>query len=370
MTDDAIFRPEVQWRRGVVRCDGPQSERDRALGTLEDLFLRCGFPSRRDGENVVHDFARLVRLARSPVEVRRGLVRLAWRLTGARRVDLLLQDPVHQHVRRAACWPEPSLVRARDTPPDASTLTLVTDPEGTHVPRAELSPPCAASLRLPLSWQHQILGTLVIFGGPDRDHCPRSRLHRLETLCDMAAAAERAWEATTLAAEVAPPLHDRLTGLHHAAFLDTFLAHALAQARRRREGLSLLILGADRLEGVRREQGHAIADAILQRVARAVVESLRVSDVVARLDRNRLAAVLPAAVADDAVRAARHVVDVVAEAGLTAPTHPPMTASVGIAGYPDHADTPADLRKVASAALALAQARGAGQIGLLSPRRF
>jgi diguanylate cyclase (GGDEF)-like protein len=364
MTDDAVFRPERSWRADAAQL---ALLRRSLMGPVPwaslDEFLRVlGLAPRREGEDVVHAFCALVRRARTPVEVRRGLTRLAWRLTAARRVVLLLETPHQRRLRMAACWPEPRLVRsARPLDPQDSTLSMISTPEGAHVPRSE-APQAGPRLRRPLSFHGEVFGSLLVYGGPELAQCSRRLLRRLDTLCDIAATAERAWSAEMTAAEMVPPIHDPLTGLHHASFLDAFLVHALALARRRRDDLTLAMIAPDRLAEVRSKQGPEIADAVLQRVARAVGESLRVSDVVARLDRDRLAAVMPSASAEDAVRVARQIVRTVAEAGLTAPTHPPVTASVGIASFPDHADTPEALREAATQALAQANQHGPGTI--------
>lgn len=367
MTDDAVFRPERTWRGDLPEpAQIPQVIRGSAPWmAIEGLLGRIGLATYREGEDVVHAFCTLVRRARTPVDVRRGLVRLAWRLTAARRVVLLLEEPNHRRLRLASTWPEPRLVHTgRPLDPQDSTLSLISTPEGAHVPRAEAPTLETPRLRRPLAFHGQTLGSLLLYGESELVQCPRLRLRRLDTLCDIAAAAERAWEAEGAASELLPPIRDPLTGLHHPTFLDAFLFHALALARRRREDMAFILIAPDRLGEVRADQGTEIADAVLQRVARAVAESLRVSDVVARLDRDRLAAVLPGASAHAAVKIARQIVAIVAEAGLTAPTNPPVTASVGIAVFPDHAESVEGLVRVASASLGRAQRVGPGSVGV------
>src|SRR5262245_65821793 len=87
MTDDAVFRTERTWRADAAQF---ALFRRSLMGPVPwaslDEFLRVlGLAPRREGEDVVHAFCALVRRARTPVEVRRGLTRLAWRLTAARR---------------------------------------------------------------------------------------------------------------------------------------------------------------------------------------------------------------------------------------------------------------------------------------------
>ncbi|MFO0956021.1 MAG: sensor domain-containing diguanylate cyclase [Isosphaeraceae bacterium] len=363
MREDAVSYP------GSLDFQGPGVSADdagyppiaRIWGRVQRWFR--GLARAPQAGDVVHEFGTLMGRSRSPVELRRGLVRLAGRLTGARQVLLFLEHSAGARLTRVACWPEPSLLQIRSpVSPDDPTRTIITTPEGLQLSRAEAPLPRESSIRLPLRWRGEILGYLGLHGAPDPSRGRGRMLRQLEALCSMAAAA-RACEVDA-AAPPAPPIQDPLTGLHHARFLDAFLAHAITVAARRHEGLSLVVVSPDRMQEIREQMGEAIADAVLQRVARAVGESFRVSDVVARTGRDNLTAVLPAARAADAARVARQVVAVVAEAGLAAPTRFPVTASAGVSGYPDHGETPEVLREAAEAALRDAQGIGIGQVVL------
>lgn len=332
------------------------------VGTIQGLFrrMRRGLAASTRAGDLVHEFGSLMERSRSPVELRRELVRLSYRLSGARQVLLFLEHAAGARLTRVACWPEPSLLQIRvPVSPDDPTRTIITTPEGIQLSRVEAPLPEESVVRLPIRWRGETLGYLSLHGVSDLAR--GRRLQHLEVLCSMAAAAERAWDEDD-SSTAEPTVQDPLTGLHHTRFLDAFLTHSLAIAGRRHEGLSLLVLAPDRLDEVRDQMGEAIADAVLQRVARAVVESLRVSDVVARTGRDTLTAALPAAWPADAVRVARQVVAVVAEAGLAAPARFPVTASVGVSGFPEHGLTPEALREAATTAHEAARRLGTGQV--------
>src|SRR5215218_7847476 len=76
------------------------------------------------------------------------------------------------------------------------------------------------------------------------------------------------------------------------AALNVILPYALAQAERHREPVSLLCVGVDRLEAIRRLHGAGLAEAAVGRVAETIGRMLRASDVVARLD-DRVLVLLP-----------------------------------------------------------------------------
>ncbi len=219
----------------------------------------------------------------------------------------------------------------------------------------------AAGLLVPLRFAGRRLGLLRVVPRRPRPW-PRALARRLEALAAMAAAAELALGAALDALDEVEPrasgaglVRDPATGLHSASFLDAYLAQALALSRRRREPLALIVIEPDGLEAVRDRDGPEFADSALDLAGRAVTGTLRSSDLVARLDRDRLAAVLPGAARPDAHRLAGLLGDAIAEAGIASATDPPLTATLGVAGFPDDASDAASLRLAAVEALALAR---------------
>ncbi len=95
-----------------------------------------------------------------------------------------------------------------------------------------------------------------------------------------------------------PPLHD-------ATFLNAVLPFALSQARRHNEALSLICVEIDRLAGIQELMGRAVADRLVQSVCETVAVLIRSSDIVARLDDDRIVAVLPRAPRGGALHVAK-----------------------------------------------------------------
>lgn len=188
------------------------------------------------------------------------------------------------------------------------------------------------------------------------------RLRALETLAALAAAVELALAEPPRPGQAAPLVRDPVTGLHTEAFLDAFLDQTMALARRRGEPLSLLVLGLDGLDRIADRDGPLLVDAALGIAARALTGTLRGSDLVTRIERNRFAAVLPAAAREDAARVAEVVRRAQAEAGLTSGARRPLTASIGLATRPDHAHDAPSLRQQAEAALERAQQSGGNRV--------
>ncbi|HWE34942.1 MAG TPA: diguanylate cyclase [Isosphaeraceae bacterium] len=316
-------------------------------------------PGRRD-DGAVLELAGLVASAADPTAVRDALVRLAARVAGARRVELFRPPAAGHSPRRLACWPESARAMAGRSDPALSTISDVKE----TTPPAE-GPTPAGALRLPLELRGRSLGTLRVEPGD----CPSPVLAQLRALCVLAAAAEAEGAG---AGATSPPWCDPLTGQPDVAFLEAFLPLALAASRRRREPLSVLRVVVDRLDVIRDVQGPQLADAALRRATRTIVATLRAGDLVARVDEDGLAVVLPGAPAADArLVVAEAIRRGVIEAAVTS-TYP-LTVSIGVATFPEHAREPAALLVAAAAALELARSRGTdaiAQFGDEAPARL
>jgi diguanylate cyclase (GGDEF)-like protein len=86
---------------------------------------------------------------------------------------------------------------------------------------------------------------------------------------------------------------DELTGLYNRRFFFTESKLALSRALRFTHSYSLILMDIDRFKQVNDEFGHAIGDIVLQDVAKALLDILRETDVLARVGGEEFAVVLP-----------------------------------------------------------------------------
>ena len=336
---------------------GPPQDTPKPWGEQAAAWVRSNADAlarKLSGGPVVEQFAELAALARDPEEVRVELVRLASKLSGAARVELF-SDRNGRNPRRLACWPA-SL-------PAEVTLELHSRPRGPisgPVARSIKERPGPLTLQLPLRAGDSSIGTLRLTARGRRPWSPRL-VRKLGTLCAIASAAERGLDRS------ADPTSDARPDPQGSTILTAFLAFAHAQARRRHEPLSLIEATVDRLDSIRELLGDELAESAIERVSRAIRATVRASDVVARLEDGRLAVLLPNASPENAMKVAEAVRSAIARAGASSTTMPTLTASIGVATYPDQAHDVTTLRAAASATLTRARAQGHDRIAAAPP---
>ncbi|HEX6868315.1 MAG TPA: diguanylate cyclase, partial [Candidatus Limnocylindrales bacterium] len=154
-------------------------------------------------------------------------------------------------------------------------------------------------------------------------------------------------------------VRDPLTGLLNRRYFDEAVEAAFASARRSGLPLSLIVLDLDRFSSVNNEHGHAVGDAVLRRVARAMAAAVRTGDTVARYGGEEFVVIAPGADAEAAVEVAERIREAVVAATCTPidGTDVPVTVSAGVASLiGDELDGQALFRAADSALLAAKRA--------------
>ncbi|MBU1296973.1 MAG: diguanylate cyclase [Gammaproteobacteria bacterium] len=153
--------------------------------------------------------------------------------------------------------------------------------------------------------------------------------------------------------------HDDLTDLPNRTLLLDRLQASLTLAEREQVGLSVLFIDIDGFKDINDGYGHAVGDLLLQLIAKRLGGCVRKSDTVGRLGGDEFLIILnkvnnaeSAALVAEKIRAALSEVFVVEGSTLS------VSASIGIAGYPENGKEPLDL--VQSADHAMYQAKNNG----------
>ncbi|MGE5234685.1 MAG: diguanylate cyclase domain-containing protein [Acidobacteriota bacterium] len=153
-------------------------------------------------------------------------------------------------------------------------------------------------------------------------------------------------------------LHDPLTGAGNRDLFDAQLQVALARAARGHQRVAVLYFDLDSFKEVNDRFGHAAGDRLLRSVADRLHAAVREADTVARLGGDEFGIVLAdIGTAGNAARLAEKLAAVTAGAALAAELPHTVTASVGIAIYPEDGGTTAELLAAADAAMYRAKAQ-------------
>jgi diguanylate cyclase (GGDEF)-like protein/PAS domain S-box-containing protein len=151
---------------------------------------------------------------------------------------------------------------------------------------------------------------------------------------------------------------DLLTDLPNRALFADRLTQALNQARRQKWHAAVLFIDLDRFKSVNDTLGHAAGDALLHEIGRRLAASLRKGDTVARLGGDEFAVVLAQLTKpQDAGLVAEKILGVMAAPMLLEGQEHVVTASIGIALFPDHGQ---DEMLVQHADAAMFEAKQAG----------
>jgi diguanylate cyclase (GGDEF)-like protein/PAS domain S-box-containing protein len=156
--------------------------------------------------------------------------------------------------------------------------------------------------------------------------------------------------------------HDILTDLPNRTLFKDRLGLAMHQARRRQAELAVMFIDLDRFKLVNDTLGHVKGDELLQQVAGRLKECLRKGDTLARQGGDEFTIVLPELRERDDAR--------IVAAKFLERLHMPfdldghevhISASIGIALYPEHGETIDELLRHAD--IAMYQVKGQGKNG-------
>ena len=162
--------------------------------------------------------------------------------------------------------------------------------------------------------------------------------------------------------------HDALTGLfNRSAFMERLDA-LMGSGRAGDAQGALLFIDLDHFKRVNDSLGHLAGDVLLQTLAQRLTSLLRGSDVVARFGGDEFMVLLPGAMPlSDVEEVARKLLGSMSAPVQLEGRSISVTPSVGIALYPQHADTPADLLRNADAAMYQAKRQGRATHHLYDP---
>lgn len=183
---------------------------------------------------------------------------------------------------------------------------------------------------------------------------PRARSVEMGAVVDAAGVLAASQQALEHAA-----LHDTLTGLSNRYGLEARLEQAMAYARRHGKRLAVMFVDLDRFKTINDSFGHNSGDDLLRIIADRYRACLRDTDLVARLGGDEFVVVMNELDnASDAIPVVRKLLEATGREMNLGQMSLRLTASVGIALFPDNGEDVSTLMKHADIAMYHVKARG------------
>ena len=146
--------------------------------------------------------------------------------------------------------------------------------------------------------------------------------------------------------------HDPLTGLGNRAWFADQLTLAVAKAQLEDRMVAVIIVGLDRFNKVNELAGTSEGDRVLKAISNRLVQSLKVHDVVARVDGDGFAVILPDIKREETmIKVAQRLLDKVSLPFKVRHMNFHLTASIGISVYPNDCREVGSLLRDASTAM-------------------
>jgi diguanylate cyclase (GGDEF)-like protein len=161
---------------------------------------------------------------------------------------------------------------------------------------------------------------------------------------------------------------DTLTQLPNRRLFNDRFSQSLTRAKRAQASLALMFIDLDKFKPINDTHGHETGDWVLQTVARRIEGALRASDTAARVGGDEFLALLPdLKTSDDALGVAEKIrlaleQPFVTQSGVTLLA----SASIGIAIFPDHAQSGDDLLRLGDQAMYEAKNSGGNSVRMFA----
>lgn len=233
-----------------------------------------------------------------------------------------------------------------------------------HVPGSSGGRVDESLLVIPLVAGDNRLGVLDLW----RDGLDRFSDVELERCALFGYLTAAAWRNAQLYAELEQrAVTDLLTGLLNKRWWDELAPREAAQAVRTGTRMAILVVDLDNFKRVNDTCGHAVGDITLRNTARVLGGAVRSGDAAVRFGGDEFLLVLHDSDERGAERVAETVQSGLAAVPAVSKEVGSITASIGIAMFPDHGDSLEEVVHAADLAMYRAKASGRDRVVLCSP---
>ncbi|WP_165973684.1 diguanylate cyclase [Paucimonas lemoignei] len=215
---------------------------------------------------------------------------------------------------------------------------------------------------IPLSARGEVLGLMYIESPPST----QEEADRLEMLAIAVSEQISLAVANARLREVLrqQSIIDPLTGLYNRRYLDETLKRELARAVRHNKPIALIELDIDHFKKVNDTYGHDAGDLVLSLVSSELKAGIRESDLACRFGGEELVVILPECNREAALERAEKLRQAISRLDIlhNGQHIGNVTASFGVAAYPEHGSEPEHLFRCADQALYSAKRNGRNRV--------
>ncbi len=157
--------------------------------------------------------------------------------------------------------------------------------------------------------------------------------------------------------------HDPLTGAFNRRYMDRILPNEISLSRQNGSTLGIIMADLDHFKQVNDTYGHKAGDLVLQSLVKLLKKSVRAADVVCRYGGEEFVIIMPGATLSTLSRTAEEIRSKCQASCLPYNEHEiKVTASFGVAAYPQHGSNADEVLVHADEALYCAKQQGRNQV--------
>jgi diguanylate cyclase (GGDEF)-like protein/PAS domain S-box-containing protein len=253
-------------------------------------------------------------------------------------------------------------VIVNDTRTSRITTMLAGDPEWSHV---------RSMLDVPVLVEGEVVGVLCLRHRESRfwDEDDISFANTTALMLALALEAAQRQEAETRIEHLA--WYDALTGLPNRNLLRETMRDMIMTAANRKRRMAVMLIDLDRFKDVNDTLGHLVGDALIKSAAEQLRQTVGSTGVVARLGGDEFVVLLGEFVhrQEVALLAAR-IAQALHRTDLVPNIDTQVSASIGVALFPEHGRDMSTLLKNADAAMYQAKRDGRNQFSFFNPIRY
>ena len=158
---------------------------------------------------------------------------------------------------------------------------------------------------------------------------------------------------------------DGLTGLYNRRYFEEYISKEVTRSLRQKQPFSVIGLDLDFLKKINDQYGHAYGDLAIKTVAEVLKNNARSIDVAARMGGEEFNILLPGIDSKGAMTAAERIRKAIEICELDTIGH--ITASIGVASFPEHSDSLEEILELTDQAMYQSKREGRNRVTLAKP---